>query len=83
MRPRTHADTERLLRRLESQLIDMIADHLDERDFWAAFIGEAVWIRDAAAADDMAYVDERVRDMLNGVGLSMPDPSQPAIDPVG
>ncbi|MGA9826798.1 MAG: hypothetical protein WBQ57_00440, partial [Rhodanobacteraceae bacterium] len=64
-------------------LIDMIADHLDETDFWAAFIGEAVWIRDAAEPDDMAYVDERVQSMLNSVGLSMPDTAPSLVEPAG
>ncbi|MGA9341773.1 MAG: hypothetical protein WBV61_05505 [Rhodanobacteraceae bacterium] len=80
---RTRAETGKFLDRLESELIDMIADHLDEKDFWAAFIGEAAWIRDAAEPADLDYVDERVQVMLNGVGLSMPDSGQAAAQAAG
>ncbi len=66
------AETKADLDRLESELIDMLAEHHDEALFWTAFNGRAEAIR-SAAPDELEFIDARVAAMLAGLGLVVPE----------
>lgn len=63
---------ERALDRLQNRAERLLAEHVDEGDFWSGFAGDADCLLENAGVADSDRVHARLDQILNALGLPVP-----------